>query len=461
MIGWILGFTAAIVLVSVYFASQANPQPNVRIGVSLPHEALNDIEVKKITGDYRSALRKAVLIAAVIGIPPFFLLSYVSLAMLFMFVWIGVVFYAANRIFIVYHDKLIVLKQNNRWFAKNARIITVDTEVSRLKDTMPISGRWFIIPVLLSLLPFLFAYLERDNNLILITLGVVSLTTSLISIWLYTLVRRESTLSVSRDTRVNMAYNTSRKNTLSRGWFLFAFSEAIILAVMSFLIMQYDVNVVPVIIAILLTSVLGLIIIITSYQKASQTQQRLKNAENDVFYVDDDSGWENGFLFYNNPYDERTMVEKRSGYGQTINIATKKGKAFIYGTFAFSALVLIGVTGVLLWADFGEIEMGIVSDNNRIVIQAPMYGYEFNASEIIDVAITNDPPRGIRTNGIATDRYLLGNFNINDYGKSKLYIVGDAPYIVVQLEDLYIFINGKSENQTLEYFNLLKGLQAH
>jgi hypothetical protein len=307
-------------------------------------------------------------------------------------------------------------------------------------------------------LPFLLAYLERDNNLILITLGVVSLTTSLISIWLYTLVRRESTLFVSRDTRVNMAYNTARKNTLSRGWFLFAFSEAVILAVMSFLIMQYDVNVVPVIIAILLTSVLGLIIIITAYQKASQTQQRLKNAENNIAYVDDDSGWENGFLFYNNPYDERTMVEKRSGYGHTINIATKKGKAFIYGTFGFSALVLIGVIGVFLWTDFGEIK--IVSDNNSIVIQAPMYGYEFNASEIIDVVITNDPPRGIRTNGIATDRYLLGNFNINDYGKSKLYIVGDAPYIVVQLEDLYIFINGKSENQTLEYYNLLKGLQA-
>jgi hypothetical protein len=187
-------------------------------------------------------------------------------------------------------------------------------------------------------------------------------------------------------------------------------------------------------------------------------QQRLKDAQNNDVYIDDDSGWENGFMFYNNPYDERTMVEKRSGYGYTINIASRGGKAFIYGTFSFLALILIGTTAISFWADFGEVEMKLVSENNTIEIQAPMYGYQFDAGKIISINMVDDIPGGLRTNGVSTERYALGNFNIDGYGKSKLYITRNAPYIVIELDGLYVFINGETEEQTQEYYNQLQGL---
>ena len=143
-------------------------------------------------------------------------------------------------------------------------------------------------------------------------------------------------------------------------------------------------------------------------------------------------------LFYNNPYDQRTMVEKRVGYGYTINIASKGGKAFIYGTFGFVALILVGVTGMGLWADFGEVEMKMVSDNNIIEIQAPMYGYQFKADDIISIDMVDDIAGGIRTNGISTERYSLGNLTLT------VEIIYYGNYLILsELNGLYVFINGE------------------
>jgi hypothetical protein len=111
-----------------------------------------------------------------------------------------------------------------------------------------------------------------------------------------------------------------------------------------------------------------------------------------------------------------------------------------------------------MWADFGEVEMTMVSDNNTIEIQAPMYGYQFDANDIVSIDMIDDIPGGIRTNGISTNRYSLGNFDINGYGKSKLYVVWGAPYIVIELDDLYVFINGDTEDQTQDYYNQLMEL---
>ena len=458
MVSWILGFVVAIILVSVYFASQASPQPNIRIGISLPGDVLKSREIEDIVKQYRKALLVLVLIAAAASVPLFFLLSYVSIAILFLFTWMGVVFYAANRVFTKYHRKLLVLKQNNRWFGNNARIVTIDTEVSRLKDTMPVSGQWFILPALLSLLPFLLAFLNKNADVMLLSIGSLSVITTAVSIWLYKIVCSERTISISNDTAVNMAYNTMRKNTLSRGWLFFALLESLVIAVISFVTWQYGMAVQLTVIILMVLSLFGVLIIVGAYQKVQNKQQRLKDAQNNNVYIDDDSGWENGLMFYNNPYDERTMVEKRSGYGYTINMASKKGKTFMYGTLGFVALILVGVTGITMWADFGEVEMKMVSDKNTIEIQAPMYGYQFDAGDIASIDMVDDIPGGIRTNGISTERYSLGNFDINGYGKSKLYVVWEAPYIVIQLDGLYVFINGDTEEQTQDYYNQLMEL---
>lgn len=458
MLIWIMGFVIVIMLVSLYFASQMSPQPNIRIGVSLPGEVLKNSEVEEIVKKYRNDVLRLILIAAVASVPMFFLLSYMSIVILYLFVWIGLAMYAVSRIFTRYHRKLMELKKNNRWFGSNARIVSIDTEVSRLKNTMPISGNWFILPVLLSFLPFLFAFLNKSADVMLLSLGSLAVVSTLVSIWLYRLVDNEGIVFFSKDTSVNMAYNTVRKSTLSRAWLMFALLESAVIAIICFIIWQFGMAVLLVVNILLVVSLLGILIIFNAYQSVQAKQQRLKDAQNNDVYIDDDTGWENGFLFYNNPYDERTMIEKRSGYGYTINIASKGGKAFIYGTFGFLALILVGITAISFWVDFGEIRMTMVNENNTIEIQASIYGYQFDADDIISIDMIDDIPGGMRTNGVSTERYSLGNFNIDGYGKSKLYIKRNSPYIAIELEDLYVFINGETKEQTQDYYNELQGL---
>ena len=52
------------------------------------------------------------------------------------------------------------------------------------------------------------------------------------------------------------------------------------------------------------------------------------------------------------------------------------------------------------------------------------------------------------------DEYSVGNFNVEGYGKCKLYIYNDVkPYILIKSNDEIIFINSENEEETLRYYN--------
>lgn len=60
----------------------------------------------------------------------------------------------------------------------------------------------------------------------------------------------------------------------------------------------------------------------------------------------------------------------------------------------------------------------------------------------------------LRTNGIGTEEYSIGNFNVEEYGKCKLYIYNDVkPYILIESDDEQIFINGEDRKETLRYYD--------
>ena len=68
-------------------------------------------------------------------------------------------------------------------------------------------------------------------------------------------------------------------------------------------------------------------------------------------------------------------------------------------------------------------------------------------------------PGGTRTNGISTGQYNLGNFTLNGYGKSKMYVYNaDQPFIVISLDNLTVFYNSKNPEQTQSVYSQL--LQA-
>ena len=75
-------------------------------------------------------------------------------------------------------------------------------------------------------------------------------------------------------------------------------------------------------------------------------------------------------------------------------------------------------------------------NDDSVKINAPLYGIELNMKDIEKVEIVDKLKVKLRTNGIGMDEYSVGNFNVEGYGKCKLYIYNDVkPYILIESDD--------------------------
>jgi hypothetical protein len=171
----------------------------------------------------------------------------------------------------------------------------------------------------------------------------------------------------------------------------------------------------------------------------------------------DDQPWKLGV--YNNPDDPRVWVPKRFGGGYTLNIGSRNGKRFFCGTLIAVGILLLLVILMFLLPLFNPFKLSIGTDN--VTIQSPIYATGFPISGIREVKLIDTLPGGTRTNGISTGTYNLGNFTLNGYGKSKMYVYdADTPYLVISLDNLTVFYNSKNPEQTqLIYSQLLQYLK--
>ena len=399
----ILLFTGAILLISFYINNQsaAKNNNNILLGVTLPFEGIKDKEVLKMIVDYKRENIKFTTLSFVVFIPILFI-SYVSFQFLYLFLWVLAIIYGSNRVFLKYNYKLKELKRKNNWFISKKYLLTIDTEVSRMKDKMPISMLWFIPSIIISIIPIGFSLINRNRlGSPSIFISFTSIITTIVFIIFHRIYSKKSTEVFSEDSKVNLACNTIYKRTWTLGCMI---------------------------------------------------------ASKKPIYIDNDEYWKNGE--YNNPNDYRTMVEKRVGYGMTYNMATKKGKIMTYGSYVFGILISVILIFMFFIFDFSKITLTI--NNNLVKISAPIYGTTFNIEDIQDITKVDNINKGIKTNGIGTDRYSLGHYNIDDYGNSLLYIYSkNPPYIVIKLKDKNLFINGKSKDETEIYYNDLINKWKH
>ena len=190
--------------------------------------------------------------------------------------------------------------------------------------------------------------------------------------------------------------------------------------------------------------------------KIVQAQNKLISTAKNPIYVDSDDYWING-VFYKNPYDTRVVVEPRIGSKSVYNLATKKGKIIMYGGNIIAVVSVILVLLMLISIEFYGFNMSI--DNKIVKINAPIYGVEFNIDDIEEVNLVDNIKVKVRTNGIGMDEYSVGNFNVEGYGKCKLYIYNYvSPYILIKVNGEFIFINAETKEETYNYFNDLEKL---
>ncbi len=445
----IIFITVFVTMAGVFFASlqmAASPKNNVILNTTLPRDVHKDPRVLEIIKEFKKT-NLLIFLASLVPTPIILLIQKPSFMILFLCVWLTAVFLVNNWVIRIYSGKVSALKRENQWFVGNTHTITVDLEVTRAKARMAVSKLWFLPSLTVALILLILGLVSEE---VYFFPGVAAVFGVITYYFLYTLTTRERARAYSEDTEINMAVTRTSIRFWSICWTALAALDVVFMIIM--LVATRTHNETLGIIGIVSMVFASLAAIFLTHSKIRSCQDLLLAGSKSSICVDEDYYWRGGF--YNNPSDSRTLVDKRIGIGQTINVGTRKGKMAYYSLIIGLPVFLLTLFLLFLGMDTAKFELTI--SDNQVEIISPMYGYEFPLSDIQSITTVDTVPSGSRTNGAATSEYRLGNFSLKGYGRSKLYVYNNQPqYIVLELPDLYIFFSAKTPEQTQEYYELL------
>ena len=254
--------------------------------------------------------------------------------------------------------ELYSLKKEKQWWMGTQHVINIDTEVSRLKNTFPISNKWLILPFAITVVSVIIILLNDSHEMAYWTLAITSIVTFLLFALIYFIYNKSRTVVYSDDTEVNITLNRMYKREWTRCFVIIAILQSVYFFALSFISIMDNVESVEIIITFIsFAYCLALIpVIFYAYNKMRDARNKMRNLMNEKVYEDDDLYWALGAMFYNNPNDAQTLVEKRIGAGMTVNVATIGGKVVI----GFLILMLAVLTGVTLYYALQEfVSIGI------------------------------------------------------------------------------------------------------
>jgi uncharacterized membrane protein len=349
----VMFITALIVLLSVYGAHKtgANPNGNTLLGISLPNEVLENDAVTGIAQKYRRANNLLGLIFFALSLPLIFI-TYASISFIYMLAWGVAVFGLYGAVLNKHYDKLATLKAEKKWWVGECRIISVDTEVSRLKDLFPVSKTWYLIPLLIGTFIITFLVVTKSDDVLLWGIAFSGLAVIFTIFILSRVIDKGRTKVYSDNSEVNLTLNRLYKRVWSQCWLAIAILNSAINAAFCWTQLIIGYNAAVLVGYILLLSVSTLVLLFLAHNKICTERNRLLLIANEDSYTDDDPYWYRGS--YCNPNDNRWWVEKRIGIGMTINEGKRGAKLIIYTSYGLVILLFLGFAVYLLPHDFSS-----------------------------------------------------------------------------------------------------------
>ncbi len=184
-------------------------------------------------------------------------------------------------------------------------------------------------------------------------------------------------------------------------------------------------------------------------------RREVLSAEEELFQVDDDEYWENGW--YYNPNDPCLFVQDRmSDMNFSMNMARPAAKAICGATAAVAAAALLFAAFMVM--RFETAEVRFIRDGGQIEISAAGYECDFAVSEVKAAELLDEMPeeKFLRTNGGSTDHYDIGYYTGMETGKCMMFLyAGYEPVLKIRLENQTVFVNSKQAGQVEKWFGLL------
>ncbi|MBR1798248.1 MAG: hypothetical protein IJ757_09620 [Clostridiales bacterium] len=150
---------------------------------------------------------------------------------------------------------------------------------------------------------------------------------------------------ISKDSNINANYSRSKKKVWADIFVAMSWANTLFLIASLIALMLVNSETMIMVGTLVYIAIIMLVIGIgvANYKKIETRYER----DTDLELLDDDDYWILG-MFYYNPSDTRLNVEKRFGYGGTINIAHPAGMVIT----VLSIILLVGSIAFLIWSAF-------------------------------------------------------------------------------------------------------------
>lgn len=340
-------FTLLILLIMQILIVKTS-RKNILLGVKLPEEKVQSVEVKTIIKGYtRENL--------IIGIPLLLLIGFlmyridkVNFFIFSLFLYMGALF----LIYLRWNKKIKELKKEKEWDKLSNKIVVIDTKFSRDRGKAGvISKKWFLIPLIIVILNLILTYImypslpdvipthwdlkgnvdgymNKSVMTALIT-PIAQISIGLIMYFSYYFMMKSKQQINSKNPKLSLKKNTIFRRAWSMYFIvtlislelIFTWSNMISLGMLD---NMKKLNVIQFIvfgIIIIWSLVLGI--------KVGQGGDRLKLVEdkepNTEYDIEDDNLWRLGNSIYYNKNDSSIFVEKRVGVGWTVNAGRPLG----------------------------------------------------------------------------------------------------------------------------------------
>ncbi|BCJ94199.1 hypothetical protein acsn021_17680 [Anaerocolumna cellulosilytica] len=447
-------FVTLTVLITLILTNKTAEKANgnILLGVSLPRFELQNSEVQKIVQKYHKSYTLAGFVFILLMFPLLIISKYTSISILYILAWCCLLFFVNSLIQKRYFSILYTVKKENKWYVGEKHILSIDTEVSRLKGKMPASPFWFIQAFIISLIPILLLLHKQEYHLSSWIFPMCSIISVVIGFLAYRIVTKERVITYSENTEINLALNQIYRHQWSKCWILQAHIGTILYTLMFFLVQCNVLDLFVMMVLLGISTCLTYAPILSAYYTVRDERHNLLLFTSEEVYTDEDQYWATGN--YKNPTDKRVWVENRLGYGVTVNMASTFGRL----TNIVLAIVVLGIIALAKFVmplDFGTVEFEM--KNHTAYISAPMYRDSFSIDAMKAVVQIDQLPKMNKRNGGDSDRFYVGRFNVQGYGDCSVYVHRNiSPYLVITLSDRIIIINGDAPEKTNEIYSLLK-----
>lgn len=429
------------------------------LGVHIPEAEINHEDVQNLGRKYKSGFKKFNFWNFIIGTLVCFLCfwNFIYFIIVWM-IWLFVYIFWGSSLIYVSHRKMYDIKMKHNWIMEgNTHMVHIDTVVSSITEKLPISHWWNILPFacigILLFLPPIREYYGTDLSQWIFPGTVLLITLLFWGLHLWFIHRKN--IVYSEDSSVNMAMNQLEK----RAWSVILLSANYLnLLSWCYLMIKIFRNqwlyAADYLIYIILQMV-PVIIIIFGIVYMQRKRKEILSMDSEALVVDDDEYWKNGW--YNNPDDNHLWVQDRMcSTNYSMNMAKPGAKAFTVATAAFITAVIVGVFALIL--SFENAKVTFSMEDNQVKITAVMYDTSFEVSDIQSVKLLEKMPEDnfVKTNGGATDKYLIGHFKGKETGKCMMYVYRDyIPVLEIKLKDETIYLNSKKETEVQEWYQKL------